>query len=78
MSTKTANRLNGRAKREGLFVNISEEEKHMLSALRERSAINVSQLVRNAIRSAHQQMLQHSPLASHPQWPGHAKIGGAQ
>jgi len=65
------------AKREGFFLNISDEEKTMIRTLREQHAINVSQLVRNAIREAYQslQSSQASPLAVHPKWSGHNTPG---
>ena len=44
----------------------------MIRTLREKHAINVSQLVRNAIRDAYEaRQSSVSPLAVHPKWAGH-------
>ena len=72
--TKTATSSRPRvteAKREGFFLNVSDEEKLMIRTLREKHAINVSQLIRNAIHDAYQARQAVSPLAVHPKWSGH-------
>lgn len=64
-----------RKQRDGLFINISQEEREMVRTLREEHAVNISQLLRNAIRQAHLGLCQ-SPLAKHPEWGTGKKTRG--
>ena len=76
-TSRTARTDRTEPKREGFFLNVSDEEKLMIRTLREKHAINVSQLIRNAIHDAYQaRQGDVSPLAVHPKWPGHQAPGG--
>jgi hypothetical protein len=43
-------------KKPGLFINIDQEEREMVDFLRAKGAVNISQLVRNAIRENYERL----------------------
>jgi hypothetical protein len=52
-------------RRDGLFINISVDDREKIRELRENHAVNISQLLRNAIRKAHSELCE-TPLAKAP------------